>query len=369
MLRILTVLGTRPEGIKLAPVIKELEKSPGEIHSAVCVTGQHKDMLDQVLALFDIAPDYALDLMEQDQSLPSLTARIMVAVSGVLQREKPDLVLVEGDTTSAMVAALASFYRKIRVGHVEAGLRTGDMYSPFPEEVNRRLIGVLATLHFAPTRAAFDALIAEGVPRERVFLTGNPVVDALLTIVNDCRETGATVPSGGGRLLLVTAHRRENFGKPLEDICYALREIVERNQDVEVVYPVHLNPNVQAPVRAILSGIDRIRLLPPLEYGQFAHLLAKAYLVLTDSGGIQEEAPVLGKPVLVMRKETERPEAVLAGTAKIVGPDRHAIVSNVELLLKDSAEYDRMANAVSPFGDGHAARRIVEAILDYFEVR
>lgn len=366
MLKVLTIFGTRPEAIKLAPVIKELEKYPQRIHSAVCITGQHREMLDQVLSLFKITPDYSLDLMEEDQSLASLTARVVLPVSDVLMKEKPDLVLVEGDTTSAMLASLASFYQRIPVGHVEAGLRTGNRYSPFPEEVNRRLISVLATLHFAPTQAAVDALLAEGIPKENIFLTGNPVVDALLVTVKEGQDLNLGISLNSSHLILVTAHRRENFGKPLEDICYALREIVQRNPGVEIIYPVHLNPNVRGPVYGILSGVERIHLIQPLEYGQFAQLLSRAYLVLTDSGGIQEEAPVLGKPVLVMRKETERPEAVAAGTAKVVGTDREAIISNVELLLSDENEYNRMSHATSPFGDGKAAERIVQTILRYF---
>ena len=375
----------------MAPVVRELLKHPDRVESVVCVTAQHREMLDQVLGLFAIKPDVDLDLMEDNQSPASLTARAMTAVTEMLRQVCPDLVLVQGDTTTAMVAALAAFYQKIPVGHIEAGLRTRNRYSPFPEEINRHLIGVLATYHFAPTRTAADALRAEGVPEDAIFVTGNTVIDALLWVVQQppSRETCALLrrlgieedgewrlengipfppspfPFPSSPLLLVTAHRRENFGRPFENICMALREIVRRNPDVQIIYPVHLNPNVQEPVYRILNDHERIHLLDPLPYEPFAHLMKRAYLILTDSGGIQEEAPALGKPVLVMRRETERPEAVEAGTVKVVGTDSEQIIAETERLLYDADEYRRMAHAVSPYGDGHAAERIVSIILEH----
>jgi len=391
-MNVLTIFGTRPEAIKMAPVVKELEKHPDRIESVVCITAQHRQMLDQVLDLFGIEPHIDLNLMEEDQSLPSLTSMALVSLSEAIAKVKPDLVLVQGDTTTAMVAALAAFYQKIPVGHIEAGLRTCNRYSPFPEEINRHLIGVLATYHFAPTRTAADALRAEGVPEDAVFVTGNTVIDALLWVVNQMPSqqtlalferlgvsSGSKLRVSGLRLnltdnlqpatcdlklILVTAHRRENLGKPFENICAALREIGRRNPDVEIVYPVHLNPNVQEPVYRILGSEERIHLIPPLPYEPFVHLMNRSYLVLTDSGGIQEEAPALGKPVLVMRNETERPEAVEAGTVKIVGTDTDRIITETERLLHDENEYSRMAQAVSPYGDGHAAECIVGVILE-----
>jgi len=390
-MKVLSIFGTRPEAIKMAPVVRELEKYPDLVESVVCVTAQHRQMLDQVLGLFAIKPDIDLDLMEDNQSPAALTARAMTALTEVLERVQPDLVLVQGDTTTAIVAALASFYQKIPVGHIEAGLRTRNRYSPFPEEINRHLIGVLATYHFAPTRTAADALRDEGTPDKNIFITGNTVIDALLWVVNQppSQQTvrlfeqlglsnGSRLKVAGLRLdstdnlqpvprnlklILVTAHRRENFGQPFENICLALQEIVRRNPEVQIVYPVHLNPNVRVPVQRILNGHERLHLIEPLPYEPFAHLMKHAYLILTDSGGIQEEAPALGKPVLVMRRETERPEAVEAGTVKIVGTDTDHIIAETEGLLWDYAEYERMAHAVSPYGDGHAAERIVDVIL------
>ncbi|MEW5807019.1 MAG: UDP-N-acetylglucosamine 2-epimerase (non-hydrolyzing) [Acidobacteriota bacterium] len=367
MLKILSIFGTRPEAIKMAPVVKELKKNPERIESVVCVTAQHREMLDQVLDLFMIKPDIDLDLMENDQTPASLTSLGMMELTRVLQNVKPDLVLVQGDTTTAMVAALAAFYQKIPVGHVEAGLRTKNIYAPFPEEVNRHIIGVLGKYHFAPTRTAARALLAENVPEENIFITGNTVIDALLWTVQQ------EVPRGmhpllaglenGNRLILITAHRRENFGEPFLQICRALCRIAERNSDVSLIYPVHRNPNVRQPVYRMLSRRERIHLVDPMGYAPFAHLMKKAYLVLTDSGGIQEEAPALGKPVLVMRKETERPEAVEAGTVKVVGLDEENIVRETEKLLYDHDEYKKMAQAVNPYGDGHAAERIVKILM------
>ncbi|MBI2873263.1 MAG: UDP-N-acetylglucosamine 2-epimerase (non-hydrolyzing) [Chloroflexi bacterium] len=356
----------------MAPVVKELERHRERLEPVVCVTAQHRQMLDQVLEHFQISPKIDLALMREDQDLPSLTARAMTALSETLKAELPGLVLVQGDTTTAMVGAMAAFYQKVAVGHVEAGLRTRNPYSPFPEEMNRRIIGALAAYHFAPTTTAAASLLAESVPQDHIFTTGNTVIDAL-------HWTAAREPSAEARkllkklgldgreqhrLVLVTAHRRENFGQPLENICLALRETARRNRDVTVVYPVHMNPNVRGPVHSLLAGEERIHLTDPLPYEPFVHLMARSYLVLTDSGGIQEEAPALGKPVLVMRRETERPEAVEAGTARVVGTDTESIVAATERLLHDGAEYERMAHAVSPYGDGHAAERIVATILE-----
>jgi UDP-N-acetylglucosamine 2-epimerase (non-hydrolysing) len=363
MKRILTIFGTRPEAIKLAPVILELKKHPERIESLVCVTAQHREMLDQVLEWFQIRPDYDLDLMLPDQGLAEFASRALVSVSQVLQKVQPDVVLVQGDTTTAMMAALAAFYRRIPVGHVEAGLRTRNRYNPFPEEINRRMAGVLASYHFAPTERAAAALRAEQVPEESIFITGNTVVDALLMTVQRPVDLELGFGLDGRRLILVTAHRRESFGAPFESLCLALRDLAGRNPDVEIVYPVHLNPKVREPVGRILAGQPRIHLLEPLRYEQFAHLMAQAYLILTDSGGIQEEAPVLGKPTLVMRETTERPEAIEAGTANLVGTDRHRIVAEAECLLHDPEAYRAMAQAGSPFGDGQAAERIVNILL------
>lgn len=363
-MQVLSVFGTRPEAIKMAPVVKELEKHSDNIESIVCVTGQHREMLDQVLSLFEIKPQIDLNLMEPNQTLASLTAKAITSLTDVIASVEPDVVLVQGDTATAMVASLASFYQKVPVGHVEAGLRTYDRYSPFPEEINRRLISVLATYNFAPTQTAVDALLAEGFPKESIFLTGNTVVDALLMTVRKDYELDIGFPLLSDKLILVTAHRRENFGKPFENICIALKEIALRNPEVEIVYPVHLNPNVRKTVYQVLKNQERIHLIEPLEYKKFAHLMNRSYLILTDSGGIQEEAPVLGKPVLVLRRETERPEAVEAGAVKVVGTDTENIINETERLLYDKDEYSRMSKAISPYGDGHAAERIVEIILE-----
>jgi UDP-N-acetylglucosamine 2-epimerase (non-hydrolysing) len=381
-LKVLSIFGTRPEAIKMAPVIRELGRYGRELESIVSVTAQHREMLDQVLDLFGIRPDFDLNLMEQDQNLPELTARAVTSISEVLERVRPGLVLVQGDTTTALAGALAAFYLKVPVGHVEAGLRTQNRYRPFPEEINRRLVSVLATIHFAPSEAAAAALRIEGVPREEVHVTGNPVIDSFLWIVSRPpssettqvleglgwgeRETQEDLAPGvnGRKLILVTAHRRENFGRPLENICSAVRALVRRNPDVEVVYPVHPNPNVCEPVRRMIGHQERIHLTEPLAYEPFCFLMRRAYLILTDSGGIQEEAPALGKPVLVLRTETERLEAVQAGTVKLVGVESESILSDAERLLTDRAEYERMATAFNPYGDGHAAERIVRAILE-----
>lgn len=367
MKRIMVVFGTRPEAIKMAPVIKEFKRYAEEFEPIVCVTAQHRQMLDQVLSLFEIKPDVDLNLMKENQTLEFLTANTIQQITRVIIDLKPDLVLVQGDTTTAMVTALAAFYQKIPVGHIEAGLRTQDRYNPFPEEINRHLISILATYHFAPTQRAQEALLREGIPEETIFLTGNTVVDALRMIIKKNYQGNFNFSSlNGHKLILVTAHRRESFGKPFENICLALKEISRRNSDVEMVYPVHLNPNVKNVVYKILSQKERIHLIPPLEYCELVHLLNNSYLILTDSGGIQEEAPALGKPVLVLRKETERPEGVEAGVAKLVGTNVKRIIRETELLLRNEEEYLKMAKAISPYGDGRAAERIVKILMKIF---
>jgi UDP-N-acetylglucosamine 2-epimerase (non-hydrolysing) len=374
-LRVLSVFGTRPEAVKMAPVVRLLSNTPG-IESLVCVTAQHRQMLDQVLELFQIQPDVDLDLMRPDQSLAELTAAVFTHLDPVLRRLQPDWVLVQGDTTTVMAAALLSYYHRIKVGHVEAGLRTGDKWQPFPEEINRRVAGVVTDLHFAPTEWSRQNLLREGVPAEQIVVTGNPVIDALHSVSNlppDAESLRlleqAGIPVEGKaerRLVLITAHRRENFGAPLENICTALRTLAETYGDsLQLVYPVHLNPNVQGPVYSLLGDVPNIILTPPLDYLPMVHMMKRAALVLTDSGGLQEEVPGFGVPVLVMREVTERPEGVQAGTVRLVGTDTQHIVNQARLLLDNPAEYARMASAANPYGDGKAAQRILQAILDH----
>lgn len=366
-MRILTVFGTRPEAIKMAPLVKKLAERP-DIESKVCVTAQHRQMLDQVLDLFDIRADYDLDIMKAGQTLSSITTSILSGMEPVLADFRPDMVLVHGDTATTFSATMAAFYQRIPVGHVEAGLRTGDLYSPWPEEGNRKLTGALAKLHFAPTEQSRENLLAEGVNESQVHVTGNTVIDALLMV----RERIDTDPQLAKRLLsafpmlrdesrlvLITGHRRENFGGGFERICEAIRILAGRFPDCDFVYPVHLNPNVRAPAMRILNGVTNIHLIEPQEYLPFVYLMTRAHVILTDSGGIQEEAPSLGKPVLVMRDTTERPEAVEAGTVKLVGTDVERIVDGVACLLTDQSEYERMSFAHNPYGDGLASERIV----------
>jgi UDP-N-acetylglucosamine 2-epimerase (non-hydrolysing) len=367
-LKVLTVFGTRPEAVKLGPVIRELARHPEQVDSRVCVTAQHRDMLDQVLDIFGIQPDYDLDVMQDNQTPTQVASVVLARLEPVLQAERPDWVLVQGDTTTVAVAALAAFYARAHVGHVEAGLRTGDRWQPFPEEINRRIAGVVADRHFAPTRRSRDNLLREEVPAEHILVTGNPGIDALHWITAQpegplVRDLLLEAPEA--RTILVTAHRRENFGQPLRDICLALRELVERySGSVRVVYPVHRNPNVWGPVHDLLGTVPHVRLMPPLDYLSNLHLMKRAYLVVTDSGGIQEEAAGLGVPGLVLREVTERPEGVETGALRIVGTDRRRIVSEVSRLLDDPREYARMAEAENPFGDGHAAERIVASLID-----
>ena len=373
-MKVLVVLGTRPEAIKLAPVIYELRKHEDKdedrgITTKVCVTGQHRELLRPFLELFRIEPDWDLGLMEPDQTPTSLAAQALQALEPVLERERPDWVLVQGDTTTALAAALAAFYAKIPIGHVEAGLRSEDKYNPFPEEVNRRLISYLADLHFAPTERARENLLREGIPEEKIYVTGNTVIDALHMILRrlpplELEELGIELRDGQ-KLVLVTCHRRESFGPDLESVCRALRQLVERNPELVIAYPVHLNPHVRGPVWRFLGRVPQVHLLEPLDYLTFLRLMERSYLILTDSGGIQEEAPALDKPVLVLRRRTERPEVLETGAARLIGTATEAIVTETERLLRDPEEYNKMAQAENPYGDGHAAERIVRILLEH----
>jgi len=370
MIKVLSIFGTRPEAIKMAPVIKELENHPELIDSKICVTAQHREMLDQVLDIFDLVPDIDLDLMQKDQSLTELTARALTSLSKVISDIDPDVVLVQGDTTTVLAGSLAAYYLHIPVGHVEAGLRTYDRYNPFPEEINRRLTDGLTTFYFAPTATAQTALLNEGVLQKNIYLTGNPVIDALeMTLQKDPpgEVTELLTTIGNDRILLFTAHRRENFGKPIQNFCQAIREITKKYEDVSIIYPVHLNPNVREVVFDQLGDLERVHLVEPLAYDSFVHLMKAAYLILTDSGGIQEEAPALATPVLVLRKVTERPEAVESGSVKVIGTDSTSIVQETAQLLEDEEIYQRMVAGVSPYGDGAAAKRIVSVLLEYFK--
>ena len=375
-MKILTVFGTRPEAIKMAPLVKLLARQP-DFESRVCVTAQHRQMLDQVLDLFEIHPDYDLDIMKPGQTLTGITTEILTRLDPVLAEFQPDLVLVHGDTSTTFCTSMAAFYRRIRIGHVEAGLRTGNLQSPWPEEANRKLTGALANLHFAPTEQSKRNLLDEGTRESIVHVTGNTVIDALLWVQSKLEQD--TVLSGslqqrfsflraGHRMVLITGHRRENFGDGFERICAAIRTLAMQYPDVDFVYPVHLNPNVAEPVRRVLSGLDNVHLIEPQDYLPFVYLMTRAYIILTDSGGIQEEAPSLGKPVLVMRDTTERPEAVAAGTVHLVGTNANRIVDGVATLLDSDAVYKSMSVAHNPYGDGKACARIVETIRNEGEL-
>lgn len=369
MIKVMTVFGTRPEAIKMAPVVLELQKHADRIQTIVAVTAQHRQMLDQVLDLFQVTPDYDLDIMSQGQTLYDITTKSLMGLKDVLAKEKPDLVLVHGDTTTTFAGALASYYQQVPVGHVEAGLRTGDIYSPFPEEMNRKLTGAIAAIHFAPTATAKANLLKENVNPSHIYVTGNTVIDALMTTVAGDYDFGddlKDVDFHNHRVILLTTHRRENLGEPMRHIYKALRRIIEEIPDTEIVFPVHRNPLVRKVVEEELAGVDRIHLIDPMEYEPFANLMSLSSLVLTDSGGIQEEAPSLGKPVLVLRNTTERPEAVEAGTVRLIGTDKDVVYAETKRLLTDQAAYDAMSNAVNPYGDGKASQRIVQAILHVF---
>ena len=386
MKKIILVFGTRPEAIKMAPLVKELQKYPDEFQTLVCVTGQHREMLDQVLCLFRIRPDYDLNIMKAGQTLYDVTSRVLCEFGKVLQKERPDLVLVHGDTTTSMASALAAFYEQIPVGHVEAGLRTGNIYSPWPEEMNRQITGRISVLDFAPTQFGRNNLIKENVPEDRITVTGNTVIDALYYVVDKINSDAALRESleknicaqgydvnrlmdNGRRLVLITGHRRENFGEGFRNICKALDTLSRRYADVDFVYPMHLNPNVRKPIHDMFDGRmpDNMFFIEPLDYFDFVRLMERSHIVLTDSGGIQEEAPGLGKPVVVMRDTTERPEAVQAGTVKLVGTDYDKITTQISRLLDDAGYYNTMSQAVNPYGDGKACPRIVDFIRLFFK--
>lgn len=365
-LKVMTVFGTRPEAIKMAPLVKELEKNSEHIQSIVTVTAQHRQMLDQVLSIFEITPDYDLNIMKDRQTLIDVTTRSLEGLNQVFQEVKPDIVLVHGDTTTTFVASLAALYNQIPIGHVEAGLRTGNKYSPFPEEMNRQLTGVLADLHFSPTDQSKQNLLVENKNEKDIFVTGNTAIDALKTTVKNNYSHPILESLGDNRLVLMTAHRRENTGKPMENMFRAISRLVEKHDDIQVVYPVHMNPVVREIANRILGDNNRIQLIEPLDVIDFHNFASRAHLILTDSGGVQEEAPSLGVPVLVLRDTTERPEGVKAGTLKLAGTDEEVIFTLADDLLSDKAAHDLMAKASNPYGDGNASKRIVEAILYHF---
>lgn len=371
-IKVITIFGTRPEAVKMAPLVKELESRP-EIDVKVCVTAQHREMLDQVLELFNIVPDYDLNIMKDKQTLTSITTRTLEGLEGIFEEEKPNIVLVHGDTTTTFAGALAAFYKQIPVGHVEAGLRTFDKYFPFPEEMNRKLTGAMADLHFSPTVGSKNNLLNEGVCEKNIFITGNTVIDAMEHTVksnyNFENEELNNLDYENKKVIMVTAHRRENWGDGIENICKALKRIAEKHEDVEIVYLVHLNPIVRNVVYKYLDGIRGVHLLPPLDTKETHNLMNKCFMVMTDSGGLQEEAPHLGKPVLVLRDVTERPEAVEAKTVKLVGTDEEKIVSECTELISNEEKYSSMSKAINPYGDGLASKRITDIILNYFEVK
>ena len=369
MIKVMTIFGTRPEAIKMAPLVKELEKRE-EIKSVVAVTAQHRQMLDQVLKIFDITPDYDLNIMKDRQTLVSIVTGALEGLDEIMKKEEPDIVLVHGDTSTTFVGALAAFYNQISVGHVEAGLRTFDKYSPFPEEMNRKLTGQMTDMHFSPTVKNKNNLLREGFDEKDIYITGNTVIDALKTTVREdyqfADETLKNLDFESKRVILVTAHRRENLGRPLQNICEALRELATTYQDVEIVYPIHMNPAVREVAHSVLDGLDNVKIIEPLDVEELHNAMNRCYMVMTDSGGIQEEAPSLKKPVLVLRTETERPEAVEAGTVKIAGVEKDVILSMAKQLLDDKDAYAKMARAANPYGDGTASERIVDAIIAKF---
>lgn len=363
----MSVFGTRPEAIKMAPIIKELERRKG-VESVVCVTAQHRQMLDQVLNIFNIKPDYDLNIFKPGQTLTEITIRALEGLEKVIIKEKPDVLLVQGDTTTVFAGALAAFYQGVKIGHVEAGLRSGNLYSPYPEEANRKLTGVLANYHFAPTKRNKENLLREGYPEENIYVTGNTVIDALKYVVKENYIFDIDLLNNldykNKKVILLTSHRRENIGKPMENIFKAIRDIVLKYEDVELVFPMHLNPKVREIAYRVLSNSDRIHLIEPLEYEPMANLMSKVHLIVTDSGGLQEEGPTFGVPVLVIREETERPEGIEAGTAKLIGTKYEGVYKEIDLLLSNSEEYRKMANAVNPYGDGKASIRIVDILLN-----
>lgn len=366
MIKVMTIFGTRPETIKMAPVVKELQARP-QIKTIVCVTAQHRQMLDQVLQAFEIAPDYDLDIMQQGQTLSDITSRVLNGLEAIMREEKPDIVLVHGDTTTTFAGALAAFYQQIPIGHVEAGLRTYHKYSPYPEEMNRQMVGVMADLHFAPTLKSRENLLREGKQDNSIVVTGNTAIDALQTTVCNDYDSELLNWAKGSRLIVLTAHRRENLGEPMYRMFRAIKRIIDQYEDVKMVYPVHLNPIVQRAAHEIFGEDSKIRLVDPMDVVDFHNLLSHSYLILTDSGGIQEEAPSLGKPVIVLRDTTERPEGIEAGTLKLAGTDEMKIYQLIEELFNDPNEYRRMSTAINPYGDGKASKRIVDAIINCFK--
>ena len=367
MIKVMSIFGTRPEAIKMAPLVKELEKRK-EIESIVCVTAQHREMLDQVLNTFDIKPDYDLNIMKQGQSLADVTTRSLVGLEEVIKEVKPDMVLVHGDTTTTFAGALAAFYNQVAIGHVEAGLRTNDKYSPYPEEMNRQMVDRLSDMYFAPTEISRNNLLKENIDESKIYITGNTAIDAMSTTVDE-KYTHPELDwiKTGEKMILLTAHRRENLGEPMRHIFRAIKRIVDEFSDVKVIYPIHMNPKVREVANEVFGDADRVKLIEPLEVFDFHNFQNKSYIILTDSGGIQEEAPSLGKPVLVLRDTTERPEGIKAGTLKLVGTDEDVIYEETKKLLLDKKEYEKMSKASNPYGDGHASERIVDAIIKYFE--
>lgn len=366
MIKVMSIFGTRPEAIKMAPLVKELERRK-EIESIVCVTAQHREMLDQVLNTFDIKPDYDLNIMKQGQSLADVTTRALVGLEEVIKEVKPDIVLVHGDTTTTFAGALAAFYNQVAIGHVEAGLRTYDKYSPYPEEMNRQMVDRLSDMYFAPTEISKDNLLKENIDESKIYITGNTAIDAMSTTVDE----NYTHPeldwiNAGERMILLTAHRRENLGEPMRHIFRAIKRVVDEFSDIKVIYPIHMNPRVREVANEVFGDADRVKLIEPLEVFDFHNFQNKSYIILTDSGGIQEEAPSLGKPVLVLRDTTERPEGIKAGTLKLVGTDEDVIYEETKKLLLDKKAYEKMSKASNPYGDGHASERIVDAIIEYF---
>ena len=366
MIKVLSIFGTRPEAIKMAPLVKELEKRK-EIESIVCVTAQHREMLDQVLEVFDIKPDYDLNIMKKGQTLSEITSRVLLGLEEVIQKEKPNIILVHGDTTTTFAGALAAFYNSVDIGHVEAGLRTWNKYSPFPEEMNRQMVDRMTDMFFAPTEVSKNNLLNEGIEENKIYITGNTAIDAMKYTVKDNYSNEIFDWLGDSKFILLTAHRRENLGDPMRNIFKAVKRIVLDNEDVKVVYPIHMNPIVREIAGEILKDIDRVKLIEPLEVFDFHNFINRSYLILTDSGGIQEEAPSLGKPVLVLRDTTERPEGIEAGTLKLVGTDEETIYSETIKLLNDKEEYDKMSKASNPYGDGNASKYIVEAIINKYK--
>ena len=362
-IKVMTVFGTRPETIKMSPLVKEL-KTRSEIETIVCVSAQHREMLDQALDAFHITPDYDMDIMQSGQTLSDITSRVLYGIEDILKKEKPDIVLVHGDTTTSFASALAAFYQQIRIGHVEAGLRTYDKYSPFPEEINREFIGLVADMNFAPTERSKQNLINEGKDPKTITVTGNTAIDALLTTVQEDYNNDLLDWAKGSRIVLLTAHRRENLGEPMRQMFRAIKRVMQKHKDVKIIYPVHLNPIVQQTAKEILGDSDRIKLIEPLDVIDFHNLINRSYLILTDSGGIQEEAPSLGKPVIVLRDTTERPEGIEAGTLKLAGTEEDTIFELTDQLLSDENEYKKMSKASNPYGDGFASKRIVDKIIE-----